>query len=261
MSKIDLSVAIIFKNEIRCLERCLKSLQPLRERLSVQIVMADTGSTDGSRAVAERYADILFDFPWINDFAAARNAVLERCTGSWVLVIDCDEWLDEDVHELVLFLTARKAETKDYCGAGILVRTYSNASHDRYMDILLQRLLRMEGKPHYEGAIHERAVFCSERKGFAQLKRTILHHDGYVMLNDGSEEGKAKRSRNMVLLSAELAANPDDLCKNLQYLESSGEDEEYYSVLRHQLSCGYAGSREKRRVETVWCGNSSTSGL
>ena len=46
MAKYDLSVAIIFKNEIRCLERCLKSLQPLRERLSLQIVMADTGSVD-----------------------------------------------------------------------------------------------------------------------------------------------------------------------------------------------------------------------
>lgn len=93
---IDLSVAIIFKNEIRCLERCLKSLQPLRERLSLEVVMADTGSDDGSRAVAARYADILFDFPWINNFAAARNAVLDRCTGEWILVMDCDEWLDAD---------------------------------------------------------------------------------------------------------------------------------------------------------------------
>ena len=78
MNKMDLSVAIISKNEIRCLERCLKSLQHLRERLSLEIVMSDTGATDGSRAVAERYADVLIDFPWINDFAAARNAVLDR---------------------------------------------------------------------------------------------------------------------------------------------------------------------------------------
>ena len=90
MNQPDLSVAIIFKNESRCLERCLKSLQPLRERLSLQIVMADTGSTDGSREIAARYADVLIDFPWINDFAAARNATLEHCTGRWTLVIDCE---------------------------------------------------------------------------------------------------------------------------------------------------------------------------
>ncbi len=65
MTKPLLSIGIIFKNEIRCLERCLKSLQPLREAIPCELIMADTGADDGSRAVAERYADILFDFPWI----------------------------------------------------------------------------------------------------------------------------------------------------------------------------------------------------
>ena len=48
-----LSIGIIFKNDIRCIERCLSSLEPLRKALPCQLVMADTGSTDGSRAVAE----------------------------------------------------------------------------------------------------------------------------------------------------------------------------------------------------------------
>ena len=70
-----LSIAMIVKNEIRCLEKCLKALQPLREAIPCQLVIADTGSDDGTREVAERYADLLFDFEWINDFSAARNAV------------------------------------------------------------------------------------------------------------------------------------------------------------------------------------------
>ena len=85
MKKPVYSIGIIFKNEIRCLERCMKSLQPLREAVPCELVMADTGSTDGSREVAEKYADILFDFPWIDDFAAARNAVMDRCSGRWYL--------------------------------------------------------------------------------------------------------------------------------------------------------------------------------
>ncbi|MEI3348088.1 MAG: glycosyltransferase [Dysosmobacter sp.] len=79
MSKPLLSIGMIIKNEMRCLERCLKSLEPLRAQISCQLVIADTGSTDGSRALAERYADILVDYPLEpQDFAAARNAVLER---------------------------------------------------------------------------------------------------------------------------------------------------------------------------------------
>ena len=105
MSTPLLSIGIIFKNEIRCLERCLKSLQPLRDALPCEVVMADTGATDGSRAVAERYADILFDFPWVNDFSAARNSVMERCSGKWYMTIDCDEWVGADIQGFVTFLT------------------------------------------------------------------------------------------------------------------------------------------------------------
>ena len=67
MEKAVLSIGIIFKNEIRCLERCLKSLQPLRDKIPCEVVMADTGSEDGSREVAEKYADILIDFPWCDE--------------------------------------------------------------------------------------------------------------------------------------------------------------------------------------------------
>ena len=83
-----LSIGMIFKNEVRCLERCLHSLQPLREAVPCQLVMADTGSDDGSREIAAQYADVLFDFPWVNDFSAARNAVLDRCTGDRKSVVE-----------------------------------------------------------------------------------------------------------------------------------------------------------------------------
>ena len=60
-----LTIGMIFRNDIRCLERCLKALEPLRAAIPCELIMADTGSDDGSREVVECYADILFDFPWI----------------------------------------------------------------------------------------------------------------------------------------------------------------------------------------------------
>ena len=97
------SIGMIFKDEIRCLERCLKSLQPLRDAVPCELVMADTGSSDGSREIATKYADILFDFPWVDDFSAARNAVMDRCSGQWYFTIDADEWLTDDIAELIAF--------------------------------------------------------------------------------------------------------------------------------------------------------------
>ena len=75
-----LSIGMIVKNEMDCLQRCLESLTPLREAIPCEVVIADTGSTDGTRELAAQYADILFDFTWSNDFSAARNAVMDRCT-------------------------------------------------------------------------------------------------------------------------------------------------------------------------------------
>ena len=232
MAKYDLSVAIIFKNEIRCLERCLKSLQPLRERLSLQIVMADTGSDDGSRAVAERYADVLFDFPWINDFAAARNAVLDRCRGRWTLVADCDEWLDADIDELARFLKSGGAKTQD--AALLTIRNYSTAKFDQYTEFNAFRLVNMAVEPRYAGAIHEQIVFRGSINCQA-LTHTLLHHDGYVMLNDGSEAGKAKMERNLRLLKEDRARNPNGLRTLALYLDSAANEPDYLDTIRHAL--------------------------
>ena len=229
----DVSVAMIFKNEIRCLERCLTSLQPLRERLSCEVVMADTGATDGSRAIAERYADVVFDFPWINDFSAARNAVLERCTGRWALTIDCDEWLDGVPEEFVSFVLGRTSGQYEF--AGVIQRNYISEDVSQYEDVLVARAMRLDAKPRYRGAIHE-MPFAEGQERTAVLSKTILHHDGYVMLNNGSEEGKAKAARNAELLYEELEKDPDDLRRLLQYLESAAEREDYYATLRHAVA-------------------------
>ena len=106
--KISLSICMIVKNEERCLERCLKSLTPLREQVSCEVIVTDTGSTDKSIKIAEKYADKVLHFQWCNDFSAARNVGLEQARGEWIMVIDADEELVEDVSHLVKFFTSEE---------------------------------------------------------------------------------------------------------------------------------------------------------
>ena len=208
-----LSIGIIFKNEIRCLERCLKSLAPLREAANCELVMADTGSDDGSREIAERYADILFDFPWVNDFAAARNAVIDRCSGEWYFSLDADEWLDADIQEFLWFLNGG-GENWDF--AFITERNYySYDTNGNYGTFMPWRLMRLSLGVRYEGAIHEHWPSTPKYRNLG-LGKTLIHHDGYVCMY--GPEGKEKRERNMKLLRKKLEEDPYSLLSRLQMI-------------------------------------------
>lgn len=229
-----LTIGIIFKNEIRCLERCLKALKPLREAVPSELIMADTGSTDGSRKVAEYYADILFDFQWKDDFSAARNAVMDKASGQWYMTIDADEYLNSDISELVNFLLTSKNRTENLCA--VKIRNCKTAeTNNNYSDFLAVRLLRMSTGARYQGTIHESwAVKSSDTQNIQALSQTLLFHDGYVGLND--EQGAEKRKRNLFLLRKQLEKDPQSLIALQQYIESGRDEPDYLKVIKHACS-------------------------
>lgn len=225
-----LSIGIIFKNDIRCIERCLKALQPLRDVLPCELVMADTGSDDGSREVAEKYADQLIDFPWIDDFAAARNAVIDRCSGDWYLSVDTDEYLDE-FGQLLELLTA---PSQPYNLYRVNIRNYGTYEMDGdFSDFFALRLFRMSFGLRYEGAIHEHLVGRDAGHPHS-LTQVIFKHDGYVGM--GGESGKGKRDRNMTLLRDALKKDPKNLLTRLQIIESGMGEKDYLSQLRKAVA-------------------------
>lgn len=214
MTKPLLSIGMIFKNDVRCLERCLKSLQPLREAVPSELVMADTGSGDGSREIAAKYADILFDFPWVNDFSAARNAVMDRASGTWYLSIDADEWLMGDLDELLHFI---REESEAQAGFVVQHNYADRALSGGYMDTQVLRLLRMDTGLRFHGAIHE-SWSLSARKA-KLLGSTLFHHDGYAF--NSPVEAAEKYRRNLDLLAPLLEKDPDDCRRMLQCMESA----------------------------------------
>lgn len=233
MSSPILSIGIIFRNDIRCIERCLKALEPLRKAVSSELVMADTGSTDGSRQIAEQYADVLFDFPWVDDFSAARNAVLNKASGRWFLTVDTDEYLDPDFSELKRLLRRSKGAHDSYL---VTVRNYTDTAMDNYMDFQALRLVRMSSGARYIGAIHEhfeaprgKTLTCG-----APLTRTVFHHDGYVGLM--SAEKADKRKRNMTLLRKKIEEEPENLMGWLQVVESGLKEDDIWDLIHHAVS-------------------------
>ena len=86
---------MIVKNEEAILARCLDSVADLVD----EIVIVDTGSTDGTKTLAAKYTDLIFDFEWNDDFSEARNFAFSKASMEYIYSADADEVLSEENRE------------------------------------------------------------------------------------------------------------------------------------------------------------------
>lgn len=94
----SISLCMIVKNEEDVLDRCLSSVRDIVD----EIVIVDTGSTDNTKGIANKYTDKVFDFQWINDFSAARNYSFSKATKDYILWLDADDViLKEDIEKFL----------------------------------------------------------------------------------------------------------------------------------------------------------------
>ena len=87
-----LSLCMIVKNEAETLEKCLRLARPHVD----EIVVVDTGSTDGTREIARRYADVYDEIEWPDSFSLARNHSFDLATGDFIMCLDGDEYIEEE---------------------------------------------------------------------------------------------------------------------------------------------------------------------
>ena len=230
MTQPLLSIGMIVKNEERCLEKCLKALEPLRQAIPCELVIADTGSTDKTKEIAEKYADILFDFTWVNDFSKARNAVMDRCSGKWFLSVDADEYFTGDPQEFVALL--RKKEYQKYKYARTVIRNFSDPEMQSiYSDFYAPRMVRFDTGVKFSGSIHEVIPIPLGAKVIT-LEKAIFDHDGYTPISP--DHFKKKCLRNLELLEIELEKNKNNSRAILELIEASHPFKEkrvYYTKL------------------------------
>jgi len=227
---------MIVKDEEAVLEGCLASIAPVVD----EVVIADTGSTDRSREIALARGARLIEFPWRSDFAAARNAALAEAHGQWILYIDADERLAP------VDKAAARAMLDDprLIAARPWFRIKSGFTLNREF-----RLFRNDPRIRFRGAIHEKITFdilrLARELGFEIGEpELLLEHIGY----DGPQERKHRR--NLPLLRAELARQPDDVYNwhHLgRILEALGDEPGAYEAWTNAV----AGARRRGAIRGV----------
>lgn len=197
-----ISLCMIVKDEADQLPRCLGSVRGIADEL----VVVDTGSSDGTVAIAEAHGARIVREPWGGDFAAARNAGLERARGEWILFLDADEALDPAQGE-ELRQVASQCEDE-----GLFLEIHNYVGEGRQGATVNPVLRMFRNRPAYrfEGRIHEQiaaSILAGKPDASFRLTGFVVHHYGY---QQARVEAKGKVERNMRLLEEALAEEPDN---------------------------------------------------
>jgi glycosyltransferase involved in cell wall biosynthesis len=197
----SVSLCLIVKNEADKLAPCLGSVAGLVQ----EMIVIDTGSTDGTQDVARRHGARVFDFAWIDDFSAARNESIRHATCPWVLWLDADEWLDDDNRARLGALVASLSnENAAYVMKQLSIPTQGGGGR---MAVDQVRLFRNDPAIRWCYRVHEQ-ILLALRAAEHDVRSTdiAIAHAGY---HDAAER-RRKLDRNVRLMELEKRERPDD---------------------------------------------------
>lgn len=225
----SLSLVMIVRNEEATLSRCLESVA----RLVDEIVVLDTGSTDGTIEVARRFGARIGEYTWNDHFAEARNAALELSRTDWNLVLDGDEYITNDCHEAI----------REFMRQGSVIGRIRRLSSVRNTDGIqwvsdyISRLF--PSGIRYRGRIHEQPDSNLPRR----IVDVEVGHDGYL--------DKAKSGRNIPLLEQELLEDPGNAYYSFQLAKEYRGIERYDEYYRFCKQAYKNVSRQERYAPYV----------
>ena len=171
---VGLSVVVITRNEAHNLPRLLDSIRELAD----DIVVFDSGSTDGTPDIARRAGARVFNCKW-EGWSATKNRANEIAQGQWILSLDADEAPDADCKAAILeHMRGGLRHTDGAWRVGEINRLtrYGN-QWVRHSGWFPDRKIRLwpNGAARWTGAIHETCEFDAAFKVHA-LDGVVEHH-------------------------------------------------------------------------------------
>ena len=187
---VSVSLCMIVKNEEDVLERCLKSVADLVD----EIILVDTGSTDRTREIAARFTDQVFDFPWQDDFSAARNESFSHASMDYCMWLDADDILLEADQKAFLALK----ETLEPTVSVVMAPYHTGFDESGHVTFSYyrERLIKNRAGMVWAGAVHE-AVSPAGKIQYADF--AVTHRKVHPSDPD----------RNLRIYQAQLAAGKE----------------------------------------------------
>ena len=196
---LRLSLTMIAKNAAATLANCLNSVRDLVD----EIIVVDTGSSDNTKDIAGQYGARIFDLPWPDSFAAARNEAIRRANGQWLLWMDSDEYIDEPNRDKLRSLLANLPEDS----SAYVMRSRSATANGPAILADHVRLFRNHPAIRWDYRVHEQLPPSLCQAGhIVRSTDIVIEHRGYL---DAARE-RGKLERNLRLLHLDVADRPND---------------------------------------------------
>jgi (heptosyl)LPS beta-1,4-glucosyltransferase len=166
------SVAIITFNEADRLAECVKSAF-----FADEIVVVDSGSSDGTREIARALGCKVYEHPFCG-FASQKQYAVDRCCHDWVLILDADERLPAPTANEIKYRIS--AASEDVAAFGFLRRNYLHRRwirHCGWWPDKVVRLVRRSRGAFNLKTVHERWL------ARGRVEQLPLYFDHYSFRN------------------------------------------------------------------------------
>lgn len=172
----QISVVIITYNEEKNIARCLDSVKDIAD----EIIILDSGSTDKTKEIACTYSNVKFYTHPFDGHIQQKNRAKNLAGFDWVLSLDADEAIDDELKENLLKIKGKWQKDgyymnrlTNYCGHWV---KHSNWYPDRKLRLWNRHKGEWTGiNPHDKFEMNE------GDKVTGYLKGNILHYSYYTL--------------------------------------------------------------------------------
>lgn len=244
------SLCMIMKNEKAVLARCLRYSMPIVN----EIIIVDTGSTDGSQDIARAMGARVYSISWEDDFSKPRNIAMSLAKYYWILILDPDEYiLPQDYplfRELITNynIPAYILTTRNYTNNTRMQKflpndgKYSETAHYKgFCPSVKTRLFQRHYGFTFSGCWHELLDHDIRRRGLTSARPPLpVHHHCDGRLNRTAAERSTlylRLGRKKVTLDPN---NGQGWAEYATTLCIAGRVDEAINAYQHALQLGYA---------------------
>lgn len=205
METLPLSVCLIARDEAHNLPGLVDSVRGLAQ----EIVVVDTGSTDGTPELAAALGARVLHTRWQDDFAAARNVALDAARADWILTLDADQQLDASARAALAAAVRRQDCLAQLVTIRLLGPPHADGREHVVQHLPSLRLVRRDPRIRYRGRVHEDVAdsLCDIGSHHWPDSGVTVTDHGYVQ----PDARQRKLARNLALLRQAHAEQPEAL--------------------------------------------------